>query len=128
MEEQQRRQEAGNAYFKEGKYEAAVQCYSQGMEADGLNVLLPANRAMAFLKLEKYKEAEEDCTKAIHLDSTYSKAFARRGTARVALGKVEEAREGVSSENYNCILCLGFNEPETHESGGTVVVYSVFYK
>lgn len=43
----------GNAYFKEGKYEAAVQCYSQGMEADGLNVLLPANRAMAFLKLEK---------------------------------------------------------------------------
>ncbi|XP_008314169.1 RNA polymerase II-associated protein 3 [Cynoglossus semilaevis] len=99
MEEQRRRQEAvlqkdrGNAYFKEGKYEAAVQCYSQGMEADGLNVLLPANRAMAFLKLEKYKEAEEDCTKAIHLDSTYSKAFARRGTARVALGKVEEARE-----------------------------------
>lgn len=76
----------------------------------------------------RYKEAEEDCTKAIHLDSTYSKAFARRGTARVALGKVEEAREGVSSENYNCILCLGFNEPETHESGGTVVVYSVFYK
>lgn len=43
----------GNAYFKEGKYEAAVECYSQGMEADSMNVLLPANRAMAFLKLEK---------------------------------------------------------------------------
>lgn len=43
----------GNAYFKEGKYEAAVECYSQGMEADSVNVLLPANRAMAFLKLEK---------------------------------------------------------------------------
>lgn len=99
MEEQQRRQEAavqkdrGNAYFKEGKYEAAVECYSRGMEADSMNVLLPANRAMAFLKLEKYKEAEEDCTKAISLDSTYSKAFARRATARVALGKVEEAKQ-----------------------------------
>ncbi|XP_071358436.1 RNA polymerase II-associated protein 3 [Trachinotus anak] len=99
MEEQQRRQEAvvqkdrGNAYFKEGKYEAAVECYSRGMEADSMNVLLPANRAMAFLKLEKYKEAEEDCTKAIYLDSTYSKAFARRGTARVALGKLEEAKQ-----------------------------------
>ncbi|KAI3366894.1 hypothetical protein L3Q82_009538 [Scortum barcoo] len=99
MEEQHKRQEAvmqkdrGNAYFKEGKYEAAVECYSRGMEADSLNVLLPANRAMAFLKLEKYKEAEEDCTKAIFLDSTYSKAFARRATARVALGKLEEAKQ-----------------------------------
>uniref|UniRef100_UPI0037E75945 RNA polymerase II-associated protein 3 n=1 Tax=Semicossyphus pulcher TaxID=241346 RepID=UPI0037E75945 len=99
IEEQQRRQEAvmqkdrGNAYFKEGKYEAAVECYSRGMEADSMNVLLPANRAMAFLKLEKYKEAEEDCTKAISLDSTYSKAFARRGTARGALGKLQEAKQ-----------------------------------
>uniref|UniRef100_A0AAX7V6W6 RNA polymerase II-associated protein 3 n=1 Tax=Astatotilapia calliptera TaxID=8154 RepID=A0AAX7V6W6_ASTCA len=99
IEEQQRRQEAvfqkdrGNAYFKEGKYEAAVECYTRGMEADHMNVLLPANRAMAYLKLEKFKEAEEDCTKAIFLDSTYSKAFARRGTARVALGKLEEARQ-----------------------------------
>uniref|UniRef100_A0A1A7X3H7 RNA polymerase II-associated protein 3 n=1 Tax=Iconisemion striatum TaxID=60296 RepID=A0A1A7X3H7_9TELE len=99
MEEQQRKQEAvvhkdrGNAYFKEGKYEAAVECYTKGMEADSMNVLLPANRAMAFLKLEKYKEAEEDCSTAISLDNTYSKVFARRGTARVALGKLKEARE-----------------------------------
>lgn len=99
IEEQQRRQEAvvqkdrGNAYFKEGKYEAAVECYSQGMEADAMNVLLPANRAMAFLKLEKFEEAEEDCTKAVSLDSTYSKAFARRATARVALGKLQGAKQ-----------------------------------
>ncbi|XP_026183087.1 RNA polymerase II-associated protein 3 isoform X2 [Mastacembelus armatus] len=99
MEEQHRRQEAviqkdrGNAYFKEGKYDMAVECYSKGMEADSMNVLLPANRAMAFLKLEKLSEAEEDCTKAIFLDSTYSKAFARRGAARVALGKLEEAKQ-----------------------------------
>ncbi|XP_026779620.3 RNA polymerase II-associated protein 3 [Pangasianodon hypophthalmus] len=96
--EQQRRQEAvvqkdrGNAYFKEGKYEAAVECYTKGMEADASNVLLAANRAMAYLKLERYAEAEEDCTKAIALDNTYSKAFARRGTARVALGRLIEAK------------------------------------
>lgn len=99
LEEQHRKQEAvmqkdrGNAYFKEGKYEAAVECYSKGMEADNMNVLLPANRAMAFLKLEKYEEAEDDCTAAISLDNTYSKAFARRGTARLALGKPQEAKE-----------------------------------
>ncbi|XP_056132350.1 RNA polymerase II-associated protein 3 isoform X2 [Lampris incognitus] len=99
IEEQQKRQEAvmqkdrGNAYFKEGKYEAAVECYSRGMEADGTNVLLPANRAMAYLKLEKYKEAEDDCSAAISLDNTYSKAFARRGTARMALRKLTEAKQ-----------------------------------
>ncbi|KAJ0047462.1 hypothetical protein NL108_000867, partial [Boleophthalmus pectinirostris] len=99
MEEQQRKQEAvlqkdrGNAYFKEGKYEAAVECYSRGIEADSMNVLLPANRAMAYLKLERFKEAEEDCTKAISLDNTYSKAFARRATARVSLGKLAEAKK-----------------------------------
>ncbi|XP_072311154.1 RNA polymerase II-associated protein 3 [Eucyclogobius newberryi] len=99
IEEQQRKQEAvlqkdrGNAYFKEGKYEAAVECYSRGMEADSMNVLLPANRAMAYLKLERFKEAEEDCTTAISLDNTYSKAFARRATARVSLGKLEEAKK-----------------------------------
>uniref|UniRef100_A0A8K9UF98 RNA polymerase II-associated protein 3 n=1 Tax=Oncorhynchus mykiss TaxID=8022 RepID=A0A8K9UF98_ONCMY len=99
MEEQQRRQEAvvqkdrGNAYFKEGKYEAAVEYYTKGMEADSTNVLLPANRAMAYLKLQRYKEAEEDCSKAIALDGTYSKAFARRGTARAALGLLKQAKE-----------------------------------
>lgn len=99
LEEQQRKQEAvlqkdrGNAYFKEGKFEAALECYSRGMEADNMNVLLPANRAMAFLKLERFKEAEEDCSTAILLDNTYSKAFARRATARVALGKLVEAKK-----------------------------------
>ncbi|XP_062374403.1 RNA polymerase II-associated protein 3 [Sardina pilchardus] len=98
LEEQQKRQEAvlhkdrGNAYFKEGKYEAAVECYTQGMEVDATNVLLPANRAMAYLKLERFAEAEDDCGIAIALDGTYSKAFARRGTARAALGKLQEAK------------------------------------
>lgn len=42
----------------------------------------------------RYKEAVEDCTKAISLDNTYSKAFARRATARVALGELQEAKQG----------------------------------
>ncbi|KAI4878863.1 hypothetical protein NFI96_012046 [Prochilodus magdalenae] len=98
-EEQQRRQEAviqkdrGNAYFKEGKYEAAVECYTKGIGVDATNALLAANRAMAYLKLERYTEAEEDCSKAIALDGTYTKAFARRGTARAALGRLSEAKE-----------------------------------
>ncbi|NWU41580.1 RPAP3 protein, partial [Hylia prasina] len=97
IEDQQLKQKAiaekdlGNSYFKEGKYEAAIECYTCGIAADGTNALLPANRAMAYLKIEKYKEAEDDCTQALLLDASYSKAFARRGAARVALGKLKEA-------------------------------------
>ncbi|XP_073507955.1 RNA polymerase II-associated protein 3 [Phyllobates terribilis] len=99
IEAQQLKQKAivqkdlGNAYFKEGKYELAIECYTQGIAADSSNALLPANRAMAYLKIQKYKEAEEDCTQAIALDTSYGKAFARRGTARVMLGNLKEARE-----------------------------------
>ncbi|KAA0720853.1 RNA polymerase II-associated protein 3 [Triplophysa tibetana] len=99
LQEEQRKQEAvllkdrGNAYFKEGKYEAAVECYTNGIEADNTNALLPANRAMAYLKLHRFDEAEQDCGAALALDVTYSKALARRATARAALGRMREAIE-----------------------------------
>lgn len=99
LQEQQRKQEAvmhkdrGNAYFKEGRYEAAVESYTRGMEADETNALLPANRAMAFLKLNRFAEAEQDCSAALALDPSYTKAFARRATARAALGKGRDARD-----------------------------------
>ncbi|XP_019603981.1 RNA polymerase II-associated protein 3 isoform X1 [Rhinolophus sinicus] len=99
IEEQQNKQQAisekdlGNGFFKEGKYERAIECYTRGIAADGANALLPANRAMAYLKIQKYEEAEKDCTQAILLDGSYSKAFARRGTARTFLGKLNEAKQ-----------------------------------
>ncbi|ELK36382.1 RNA polymerase II-associated protein 3 [Myotis davidii] len=99
IEEQQNKQQAisekdrGNGFFKEGKYERAIECYTRGIAADGANALLPANRAMAYLKIQKYEEAEKDCTRAILLDGSYSKAYARRGTARTFLGKLNEAKQ-----------------------------------
>ncbi|XP_023086987.1 RNA polymerase II-associated protein 3 [Piliocolobus tephrosceles] len=99
IEAQQNKQQAisekdrGNGFFKEGKYERAIECYTRGIAADGANALLPANRAMAYLKIQKYEEAEKDCTQAILLDGSYSKAFARRGTARTFLGKLNDAKQ-----------------------------------
>nr|XP_060513831.1 RNA polymerase II-associated protein 3 [Panthera onca] len=99
IEQQQNKQQAisqkdlGNGFFKEGKYERAIECYTRGIAADGSNALLPANRAMAYLKIQKYEEAEKDCTQAILLDGSYSKAFARRGTARTFLGKLNDAKQ-----------------------------------
>ena len=39
--------------YKEGKYESAVECYSHGIMLDPLSAALPANRAMALMKLER---------------------------------------------------------------------------
>ena len=44
----------GNALYREGQYEKAVECYNKGMMLDPLSAVLPANRAMALLKLERY--------------------------------------------------------------------------
>ena len=42
---------------------------------DIANPVYPANRAMANLKLKNWKEAEEDCTRALRHDPTYEKAL-----------------------------------------------------
>ncbi|KAG9490245.1 hypothetical protein GDO78_005895 [Eleutherodactylus coqui] len=77
IEAQQLKQKAivqkdlGNAYFKEGKYELAIECYTQGIAADGTNALLPANRAMAYLKIQK----QEQVTPDIFGDNSYCTAY-----------------------------------------------------
>ena len=43
----------GNDHFKEGKYEQAVICYTEAMNLDPSDAILPANRAIAYLKLNK---------------------------------------------------------------------------
>lgn len=43
----------GNALFKEGKYEEAINCYTTGIQFDPTNAVLPANRAMCLLKLKR---------------------------------------------------------------------------
>ncbi|XP_066014774.1 RNA polymerase II-associated protein 3 isoform X2 [Pocillopora verrucosa] len=97
LENEQRLQKAllekdkGNALFKEGKYEAAINCYTTGIQFDPTNAVLPANRAMCLLKLKRYGAAEADCSQALSLDASYTKAYLRRGAARFQLGRVKEA-------------------------------------
>ena len=44
----------GNQLFKEGKYEAAVERYTRAIELNPTSQILPANRAMALIKLQRY--------------------------------------------------------------------------
>lgn len=81
-----------NAKFKDGKYEEAVELYTQAIEVHQTSVLY-ANRAFANLKLENYGVALLDADEAITLDPFNVKAHYRHGTANFALGRVRDAMQ-----------------------------------
>ncbi|VVB00073.1 unnamed protein product [Arabis nemorensis] len=84
--------EQGNEFFKQKKFNEAIDCYSRSI-ALSPNAVAYANRAMAYLKIKRYREAEVDCTEALNLDDRYIKAYSRRATARKELGMLKEAKE-----------------------------------
>jgi len=83
--------EKGNQLFKDGKYEAAINRYTNAITLHPNNPILYANRGMALLKTEKYGAAEQDCSVALQYDPNYTKALLRRATARKKLKKYDMA-------------------------------------
>ncbi|KAG6815326.1 hypothetical protein H0H87_002938 [Tephrocybe sp. NHM501043] len=87
----QTEKEKGNAAFKAGDFPTAIGHYSAAIIADGEDYTFPLNRAAAYLKLGKNEDAERDCTTVLELSALNAKALFRRGQARFALEKLEEA-------------------------------------
>ena len=61
------------------------------------------------LTLNRYVETEVDCTLALSLDPTYTKAYLRRGTARLALNKIESAVKGTAVKSSFFLIRLTKN-------------------
>ncbi|EDW59784.1 protein unc-45 homolog B [Drosophila virilis] len=84
----------GNEAFKAAKWTDAVQEYSAAIKLGAKHKELPVfykNRAAAYLKLEKYTEAVDDCNESLRLGPNDPKALFRRAQAYEALNKPEEA-------------------------------------
>ncbi|XP_074310991.1 putative F-box protein At3g23970 [Silene latifolia] len=86
--------EEGNECFKNQNFAKAIECYSKSIDLSP-NTATFANRAMAYLKVDKYQEAENDCTESLRLDTNYFKVYWRRALARRELGNVKGALEDV---------------------------------
>lgn len=69
---------SGNLLFKASKYLEACNMYSEGLENDPYNSILLCNRAACRSKLGQYEKAVEDCTAALVVMPSYSKARLRR--------------------------------------------------
>ncbi|KAL1535039.1 RNA polymerase II-associated protein 3-like isoform X2 [Salvia divinorum] len=86
--------ELGNEFFKQKKFNEAIDCYSSSIALSPTAVAY-ANRAMAYIKVKRFLDAENDCTEALNLDDRYIKAYSRRSTARKELGKLKESIDDV---------------------------------
>ncbi|KAH9368857.1 hypothetical protein HPB48_004356 [Haemaphysalis longicornis] len=96
----------GNKYFKEGKFDKAIECYSEAIaicpkESTNELATFYQNRAAAFENLKNYTEVIADCTKAIELNNTYIKALHRRAKAYEV---VEEHKKCLEDITAVCIL------------------------
>ncbi|KAA0713111.1 Mitochondrial import receptor subunit TOM70 [Triplophysa tibetana] len=106
LDQAQSAKNKGNKYFKAGKYEQAIQCYTEAIslcpkehKAD-LSTFYQ-NRAAAYEQQMKWTEVIQDCTWAVELNPRYVKALFRRAKALEKLDNKKECLEDVTAV---CIL------------------------
>ncbi|KAK5989912.1 DnaJ-like protein [Cladobotryum mycophilum] len=90
-----RMKEEGNADFKAGRIQAAIQKYTDALAIDPTNKSMSAkllqNRAQCNIKLKLYDEAIKDSERAFSLDPSYTKARKTKANALGLSGKWEES-------------------------------------
>ncbi|XP_001637299.2 mitochondrial import receptor subunit TOM70 isoform X1 [Nematostella vectensis] len=102
----------GNKYFKGCKYEQAIKCYTEAIELcppenkQDLSTFYQ-NRAAAYEQMNQFENVVEEATKALELNSKYTKALMRRARA---LEKLERKQECLQDLTAVCIL-EGFSNP-----------------
>lgn len=83
----------GNDYFVKKDYKNAILYYGKAIDLDPTVPVYFVNRAMAYLKTNRFLEAEKDCSRGIQLQPKNVKALWRRGIALRELGRINEARK-----------------------------------
>jgi DnaJ family protein C protein 7 len=90
-----RMKQEGNTEFKAGRFQAAIQKYSEALEIDptnkSINAKLLQNRAQCKLKLKQYEDAIADSDRAVSLDPGYTKARKTKANALGQAGKWDDS-------------------------------------
>lgn len=78
----------GNKFFADEKFDEAIKSYTKSIMLDSNSCIVYSNRAMAYLKIKDWKNAEEDSSYALKQDPLHAKSYQRRAMAMVAQGKL----------------------------------------
>lgn len=104
----------GNAKFKIGKFNEAIELYDKAIEtcpkenAHDLSTFYQ-NRAAAYEQLQKWSSVKSDCTSALELNPRYVKALNRRAKALENMNELSSSLEDITA---TCIL-EGFQNNST---------------
>lgn len=102
--------ELGNAEFKSGKFEKALELYQQAHSIDTKNPVILNNIGAVFMKQKEYQKAKETMLKSAELCNdfdlgidfeTKAKTFHRLGRACHKLGELDEAIEYLDKSILN---------------------------
>lgn len=88
-----------NKLFTTGKYDKALDIYSQAIEVNPYVASYYGNRSFCNIKLECFGSALQDANQALKLDPKYVKGYYRRASANMALGKFK-----LSIRDYESVL------------------------
>jgi len=88
--------EKGNAEFKKGNYEKAIEFYTYATEMDPNNHVFYTNRAMCYAAMKKWDKSLRDAETSVKLKKDWEKGHYRRGMALQNLGKLQEAVQAFS--------------------------------
>ncbi|KAK2844121.1 hypothetical protein Q5P01_010780 [Channa striata] len=75
----------GNDLVKKGQFQDAQGKYTECLRLRPEECAIYTNRALCYLKLERFTEAKQDCDAALKLEPTNKKAFYRRALANKGL-------------------------------------------
>ncbi|XP_012727966.2 sperm-associated antigen 1 [Fundulus heteroclitus] len=75
----------GNEFVKKGQYQEALGKYTECLKLKPKECAIYTNRALCYLKLERFPEAKQDCDTALELEPDNKKAFYRRALANKGL-------------------------------------------
>lgn len=80
--------EEGNIAYKAGDYDDAIDAYTLAHKSEPRLPIYLLNRSMAYLKLNRWQEAERDCTMVLRKHRVNAKALWRRAKARRSLARL----------------------------------------
>lgn len=98
----------GNAHFKSGEFELAVEAYSEAIKKQADQCVFWLNRSNAHRQLQRWADAEGDAAEALRLDPANPKAHYARVVCLQCLGRLQDAQAacevGLSQHSENKAL------------------------